>query len=240
MEGKLFLTTGAMWPGQFPLQGSRGGPAPWSLPTAQNPGMRNHPAHRTSAHPVWAGAGCARLSVQEAPLLGAGGFQDGAGGAREPETFKRGQLHSRPQLQAQQAGPNFQCLENNDFQETKTNIRFSESTEALGNGEQHFKNGEPKPEEVYGPPPPPHPYPEARHSPAPQREHLQLFSEVKEAVWRDHRPLRPSHPRRRRSAALTRTALGARRPATSRPPSLDAPPLTAEAPAGFCVPARPA
>ncbi|XP_053779091.1 protein Shroom3 isoform X5 [Desmodus rotundus] len=36
----------------------------------------------------------------------------------------------------------------NDFEETKANNRFSESTEPLGNGEHHFKNGEPKLEEV--------------------------------------------------------------------------------------------
>ncbi|XP_030674883.1 protein Shroom3 isoform X3 [Nomascus leucogenys] len=36
----------------------------------------------------------------------------------------------------------------NDFEETKAHIRFSESAEPLGNGEQHFKNGELKLEEA--------------------------------------------------------------------------------------------
>ncbi|XP_037377118.1 protein Shroom3-like [Talpa occidentalis] len=36
----------------------------------------------------------------------------------------------------------------NDFEETKANIHFSESTETVGSGEQHFKNGEPNLEEV--------------------------------------------------------------------------------------------
>lgn len=36
----------------------------------------------------------------------------------------------------------------NDLEDTKANIRFSDSTEPLSSGEQHFKNGEPKLEEV--------------------------------------------------------------------------------------------
>ncbi|EPQ02207.1 Protein Shroom3 [Myotis brandtii] len=36
----------------------------------------------------------------------------------------------------------------NDFQETNANIRFSEPTEPLGNGEHPFKNGDPKLEDV--------------------------------------------------------------------------------------------
>ncbi|XP_045388819.1 protein Shroom3 [Lemur catta] len=39
-------------------------------------------------------------------------------------------------------------ISGNDLEETKANIRFSESAEPLDNGEQHFKNGEPNLEEV--------------------------------------------------------------------------------------------
>ncbi|KAF6372489.1 shroom family member 3 [Rhinolophus ferrumequinum] len=99
----------------------------------------------------------------------------------------------------------------NDLEETKANIRFSESTEPLGSGEQHFKNGEPKLEEVswqmcgqqlrrgaegsQGPLP--------RGGEPPRRDTrllrsqstFQLFSEADgEALWRDSRPRTPESP----------------------------------------------
>nr|XP_036859073.1 protein Shroom3 isoform X3 [Manis javanica] len=99
----------------------------------------------------------------------------------------------------------------NDLEETTTNIRFSESTEPLGNGEQHFKSREPKLEEVCwqpcgqqlrrgidvgrGPPP--------RGSEPPRRDTrllrsqstFQLFSEAEEeAMWQDDRPGTPESP----------------------------------------------
>ncbi|XP_036112678.1 protein Shroom3 [Molossus molossus] len=99
----------------------------------------------------------------------------------------------------------------NDFQETKANSRFSESTEPLGNGEHHFRNGEPKVEEVswqpsgqplkrgaegsQGSP--------LRGSEPPRRDArllrsqstFQLFNEAEEdAKWRDSRPGTPESP----------------------------------------------
>ncbi|XP_054450439.1 protein Shroom3 [Pteronotus mesoamericanus] len=99
----------------------------------------------------------------------------------------------------------------NDFEETKANSRFCESTESLGNGEHHFKNGEPKLEEVSrqpcgqqlkrgaegsrGSP--------RRSSEPPGRDArllrsqstFQLFSEAEEDVkWRDNRPNTPESP----------------------------------------------
>ncbi|KAM5337295.1 protein Shroom3 isoform 3-T4 [Glossophaga mutica] len=99
----------------------------------------------------------------------------------------------------------------NDFEETKANIHFSESTEPLGNGEHHFKNGEPKLEEVSwqpcaqqlkrgsegsrGSP--------LRGGEPPSRDTrllrsqstFQLFSEAEEdAKWRDDRPSTPESP----------------------------------------------
>uniref|UniRef100_A0A452TQK7 Shroom family member 3 n=1 Tax=Ursus maritimus TaxID=29073 RepID=A0A452TQK7_URSMA len=99
----------------------------------------------------------------------------------------------------------------NDFEETKANVRFSESTEPIGNGEQHFKNEEPKLEEVSW-----QPYgqqlrrgadvgrgPQLQGSETPRRDtHLmrsqstfQLFSEAeKEPTWLDERPGTPESP----------------------------------------------
>ncbi|XP_062964593.1 protein Shroom3 [Cynocephalus volans] len=99
----------------------------------------------------------------------------------------------------------------NDLEETKANIRFSESAEPLGNGEQHFKNGEPTVEEVSwqprgqqlrrgvdggrGPPlrgsEPPRPDARLFRS----QSTFQLFSEAKkEAAWQDDRPGTPESP----------------------------------------------
>ncbi|XP_019660981.1 protein Shroom3 isoform X2 [Ailuropoda melanoleuca] len=99
----------------------------------------------------------------------------------------------------------------NDFEETKANVRFSESTEPISNGEQHFKNEESKLEEVSW-----QPYgqqlrrgadvgrgPQLQGSEPPRRDtHLmrsqstfQLFSEgEKEPVWLDERPGTPESP----------------------------------------------
>ncbi|XP_044244088.2 protein Shroom3 isoform X4 [Ursus arctos] len=99
----------------------------------------------------------------------------------------------------------------NDFEETKANVRFSESTEPIGNGEQHFKNEEPKLEEVSW-----QPYgqqlrrgadvgrgPQLQGSETPRRDtHLmrsqstfQLSSEAeKEPMWLDERPGTPESP----------------------------------------------
>lgn len=99
----------------------------------------------------------------------------------------------------------------NDFQETNANDHFSEPAEPLGNGEHHFKNGDPKPEDVSW-----QPYGQqskrgaegSRGSPLqgsepPRRDtHLlrsqstfQLCSEAEEdARWRDHRPGTPESP----------------------------------------------
>ncbi|XP_036906890.1 protein Shroom3 isoform X2 [Sturnira hondurensis] len=99
----------------------------------------------------------------------------------------------------------------NGFEETKANIHFSESTEPLGNGEHHFKNGEAKLEEVSwqpcgqqlkrgaegsrGSP--------LRGGEPPSRDTrllrsqstFQLFSEAEEdAKWRDNRPNTPESP----------------------------------------------
>ncbi|XP_036192939.1 protein Shroom3 isoform X1 [Myotis myotis] len=99
----------------------------------------------------------------------------------------------------------------NDFQETNANIRLSEPTEPLGNGEHPFKNGDPKLEEVSwqpcgqqvkrgadgsrGAP--------LRGSEPPRRDTqllrsqstFQLFSEAEEeARWRDPRPGTPESP----------------------------------------------
>ncbi|XP_032256469.1 protein Shroom3 isoform X2 [Phoca vitulina] len=99
----------------------------------------------------------------------------------------------------------------NDFEETKANVRFSEPTEPIGNGEQHFKNEEPKLEEVSW-----QPYgqqlrrgadvgrgPQLHGSEPPRRDpHLlrsqstfQLFGEAeKEPVWLRERPGTPESP----------------------------------------------
>ncbi|KAG8515141.1 Protein Shroom3, partial [Galemys pyrenaicus] len=99
----------------------------------------------------------------------------------------------------------------NDFEETKANIHLSESTEPVGSGEQHFKNGEPKLEEVSqqpcgqqlkreveegrGPP---------LQSSDPQKRDtrllrsqstFQLFSQAeREALWQDDRLCMPESP----------------------------------------------
>ncbi|XP_015425697.1 PREDICTED: protein Shroom3 [Myotis davidii] len=119
----------------------------------------------------------------------------------------------------------------NDFQETNANIRLSEPTEPLGNGEHPFKNGEPKLEEVSwqpcgqqvkrgaegsrGAP--------LRGSDPPRRDTqllrsqstFQLFSEAEEeARWRDPRPGTPESPPslqpRREAALLLEPPRGAR------------------------------
>ncbi|XP_006871645.1 PREDICTED: protein Shroom3 [Chrysochloris asiatica] len=99
----------------------------------------------------------------------------------------------------------------NELEEARANIRFSESINPLGNGKQHFKNGETKLEEVSwqpcdqqltrgadgtcGPP--------LRGSDPPRRDArllrsqstFQLLSEVdKEAVWSDDRSDTPESP----------------------------------------------
>ncbi|XP_047713558.1 protein Shroom3 [Prionailurus viverrinus] len=99
-----------------------------------------------------------------------------------------------------------------DFEETKGNIRFSDPTEPIGNGEQqHFKKEEPKLEEVTRQP---HGQqlrrgadggrgPQLQGSEPPRRDtHLlrsqstfQLFSETEqEPVWLDDRPSTPESP----------------------------------------------
>ncbi|XP_037002939.2 protein Shroom3 isoform X2 [Artibeus jamaicensis] len=99
----------------------------------------------------------------------------------------------------------------NDFEETKANIHFSESTEPLGNGEHHFKNGETKSEELSWQPCGQQLKRSAegsRGSPLrggepPSRDTrllrsqstFQLFSEAEEdAKWRDSRPNTPESP----------------------------------------------
>lgn len=99
----------------------------------------------------------------------------------------------------------------NDFQETNGNTRFSEPTEPLSNGEHHFRNGDPKPEDVSWQPDGQQSKRGAegsrgsplRGSEPPRRDtHLlrsqstfQLFSEAEEgARWRDHRPGTPESP----------------------------------------------
>ncbi|XP_010836496.1 PREDICTED: protein Shroom3 [Bison bison bison] len=96
----------------------------------------------------------------------------------------------------------------NDSEETKGRIHFSELTEPLGNGEQHFKNGEPKSEEVSWQPcgqQPRRAVEGGRGAPLrggepPRRDarllrsqsSFQLFSEAeKEAMWSDDRPRTP-------------------------------------------------
>ncbi|XP_058403287.1 protein Shroom3 isoform X2 [Diceros bicornis minor] len=102
-------------------------------------------------------------------------------------------------------------ISGNDFEETKANIRFSESSEALGDGEQHFKNGELKPEDTSWQPCGPQLRrgaegsrgPPLRGGEPPRRDTrlvrsqstFQLFGEAeKEAMWRDHRTGSPESP----------------------------------------------
>ncbi|XP_070361688.1 protein Shroom3 isoform X3 [Equus asinus] len=99
----------------------------------------------------------------------------------------------------------------NDLEETKANVRFSDSTEPLGHGEQHLKNGEAKPEDASRQPCGPQLRrgaeggrgPPARAGEPPRRDArlprsqstFQLFSEAdKEAMWRDSRPGSPESP----------------------------------------------
>ncbi|XP_011358875.1 protein Shroom3 isoform X4 [Pteropus vampyrus] len=98
-----------------------------------------------------------------------------------------------------------------ELEETKANIRFSESTEPVGSGEQHFKNGEPKLEEVSWQPcgqqlkrgteggqghPPRGSEPSRRDSHLLRSQStFQLFGETEEeALWRDGRPGTPESP----------------------------------------------
>lgn len=98
-----------------------------------------------------------------------------------------------------------------DFEETKGNIRFSESTEPIGSGEQRFKKEEPKlEEEVTWQPYGQHlrrgtdggrgpqlqgsePLRRATHLPRSQST-FQLFSETEEPRWPDDRPSTPESP----------------------------------------------
>lgn len=99
----------------------------------------------------------------------------------------------------------------NDSEETKGHIHFSEPTELLGNGEEHFKNGEPKSEEVSWQPcgqqprraveggrgvPPRGGEPPRRDARLLRSQStFQLFSETeKEATWSDNRPRTPESP----------------------------------------------
>nr|XP_045362152.1 protein Shroom3 [Camelus bactrianus] len=107
--------------------------------------------------------------------------------------------------------PNRTFPTSNPLEETKAHIRFSESTEPLGSGEQHFKNEEPKSGEASWQPcgQQPRRGPEGGRGPQlragePTRRDtrllrsqstFQLFSEAdKEAVWRDERPGTPKSP----------------------------------------------
>ncbi|XP_031327027.2 protein Shroom3 isoform X2 [Camelus dromedarius] len=107
--------------------------------------------------------------------------------------------------------PNRTFPTSNPLEETKAHIRFSESTESLGSGEQHFKNEEPKSGEASWQPcgQQPRRGPEGGRGPQlragePTRRDtrllrsqstFQLFSEAdKEAVWRDERPGTPKSP----------------------------------------------
>uniref|UniRef100_A0A8D1M2W4 ASD2 domain-containing protein n=1 Tax=Sus scrofa TaxID=9823 RepID=A0A8D1M2W4_PIG len=92
----------------------------------------------------------------------------------------------------------------NDLEETKAHIRFSEGAEALGNGELHVKNGDPKSEEMSWQPCGQQPRrgaevgwgPSLRAGEPLRRDArllrsqstFQLFSEAEEAAWRDDRP----------------------------------------------------
>ncbi|XP_019479061.1 PREDICTED: protein Shroom3 [Hipposideros armiger] len=99
----------------------------------------------------------------------------------------------------------------NDLEETKANIRSSESNEPLGSGEQHYKNGEPKLEEVswpicgqqlrrgaeggQGPLPRGNEPPKRDTRLLRSQSTFQLFSEAEEeAVWRATRPRTPESP----------------------------------------------
>uniref|UniRef100_A0A8D2DZ96 Shroom family member 3 n=1 Tax=Sciurus vulgaris TaxID=55149 RepID=A0A8D2DZ96_SCIVU len=66
---------------------------------------------------------------------------------REQESYRTPSVVCGPNYRPSRMVPN-SGTSGNDLEETKGSIRFSESAEPLGNGEQHFKNGEPKLEEV--------------------------------------------------------------------------------------------
>lgn len=166
---------------------------PWSLPTAQNQGLRSRPVQRTSAHPGWAGEAVQGFQCRKPRRLGRRfpRWSSRSQGARDL------QVRAAP-LTATTPGPTgrsqLSVLWETTSRRQKTNIRFSESPEALGKGEQHFKSGEPKLEEVSWQPRGqlqrqgadeglvPHPRPEAGHSRAPQPGHLPLFSEDEHAI----------------------------------------------------------
>ncbi|XP_006885363.1 PREDICTED: protein Shroom3-like [Elephantulus edwardii] len=99
----------------------------------------------------------------------------------------------------------------NEFEETRANIRFSESIESLDSGEQYFRSGETKLEEVSRQPSGQQPRrgadgghgPPLRGGEPSKRDArllrsqstFQLFSEAeKEAVWPDDRPGTPESP----------------------------------------------
>ncbi|XP_049741908.1 protein Shroom3 isoform X2 [Elephas maximus indicus] len=102
-------------------------------------------------------------------------------------------------------------ISGNEFEEARANICFSESTEPLSNGEQHFKKGEPKLEEVSRQPCGQQPRrgadgnrgPPLRGGEPPTREArllrsqstFQLFTEAENvALWPDNRPATPESP----------------------------------------------
>ncbi|KAM9237542.1 protein Shroom3 [Dugong dugon] len=102
-------------------------------------------------------------------------------------------------------------ISENEFEEARANIRFSESIEPLGNEEQHFKNGESKSEEVSWQPCGQQLKrgadggrgPQLRGGEPPRRDAgllrsqstFQLFSEAEKApVWPDNRSTTPESP----------------------------------------------
>ncbi|XP_062054610.1 protein Shroom3 isoform X2 [Lepus europaeus] len=129
------------------------------------------------------------------------------GSQRAPSVGSYGH-HHRPNRTVPSSSPSANGLE-----ETKADVRFSESAEALGNGELHFGNGEPRLEEGSWPPGSQQlrrgsvggrgPAPWAREPPRPDARLLrsqstyQLYSEAEEeeeASWREARPSTPESP----------------------------------------------
>ncbi|XP_048640772.1 protein Shroom3 isoform X1 [Marmota marmota marmota] len=132
---------------------------------------------------------------------------------REQESYRT------PNVGSPTCGPNYRptrtvptsSTSGNDLEETKASMRFSEPAEPLGNGEQHFKNGEPKLEEVSRQPCGQQLRRTAEGSSGPllrgseplrpdtrllrSQSTFQLCSEAeKEAVWADDRPGTPESP----------------------------------------------
>nr|XP_051675623.1 protein Shroom3 isoform X7 [Oryctolagus cuniculus] len=127
------------------------------------------------------------LGSQRAPSVGSSGYSH----------------HHRPNRTVPSSNPSANGLE-----ETKADVRFSESAESLGNGELHFGNGEPRLEESSwqlrrGSAGGRGPAPWAREPPRPDARLLrsqstyQLYSEAEEeeeASWREARPSTPESP----------------------------------------------